>query len=152
MALKIKCNYNETSNLRFPYVVRTLHLKFHFSNKRDAQRFCKQRTKDLKNLYICVLDSYTDALLLVMEKTYRDLPLSRAVEQIQYFIEHPDYREDVLRYERVCAAAVSALIIIYRNSLNSKRMAKQWENTYNVYFANIAKPFCEGKILITKCR
>lgn len=48
MALKIKCNYNKTSNLRFPYVVRTLHLKFNFSNKRDAQRFCKQKTKELK--------------------------------------------------------------------------------------------------------
>jgi len=46
MALRIKCNYNKTCDFRFPYVVRTLHLKFHFLNKRDAQRFCKQRTKD----------------------------------------------------------------------------------------------------------
>lgn len=152
MALKIKCKYSETKDLRFPYVVRTLFLKFHFSNKRDAQRFCRQRTKDLRNLYISVLDSYTDALLLVIEKSYKDIHLSHAVEQIQYFIEHPDYREDVLRYERVCASAISSLIIIYRNSLNYKRVAKKWENTYNVYFANIAKPFCEGKILITKCR
>ena len=152
MALKIKCNYNKTSNLRFPYVVRTLHLKFHFSNKRDAQRFCKQRTKDLKNLYICVLDSYTDALLLVMEKTYGDLPLTRAVEQIQYFIEHPDYREDVARTERVCACAISSLVYIYRNTMYCKRLEKQWEKMYQVYFSNLAKPFCQGSVFITKCR
>lgn len=152
MALKIKCNYTKTSNLRYPYVVRTYLLKFHFSNKRDAQRFCRQRTKDLKNLYICVLDSYTDAMLLVINQTYKDIHLSHAVEQIQYFIEHPDYREDVLRYERICAAAVSSLIMIYRNSLNNKRMAKRWQNTFDVYFANIGKPFCEGKVMMTKCR
>lgn len=152
MALKIKCNYTKTSNLRYPYQVRTYHLKFNFSNQRDAQKFCKQRTKDLKNLYISVLDSYSDVVLLVMQQEYRDLPLHRALEQIQYFIEHPDYREDIQRYERVCACAVASLIQIYRNVMNCKRLQKQWEKLYEVHFANIAKPFCMGKVLITKTR
>ena len=152
MALKIKCNYTKTSNIRYPYQVRTHHLKFNFSNKRDAERFCKQRTKDLKNLYISVLESYTDALMQVMSQSYRDLPLNRAIESIQYFIENPDYREDVQRYERICAIAVSSLILIYRNSLHCKRLQKQWERIYSVYFSEIGKPFCMGKLLITRTR
>lgn len=150
MALSVKCNYNKTSNLRFPYQVRTCYLKFQFSNKRDAERFCNKRTKDLRNLYISVLDSYTDALLLVMMSKRGDLHLRRACNEIQCFIENPDYNNDFARFERLCASSVSALVLIYSASLNYKRLAKQWENTYNIYFANIGKPFCEGKVLITR--
>jgi len=150
MALKIKCNYKKTSNLRFPYQVRTQYLKFQFSNKRDAQRFCNKRTRDLKKLYISVLDSYSDALLLVTGSNHHDLHLRRACNEIQYFIENPDYGEDAARYERVCATAVSALVLIYSSALNYKRMAKQWENIYKIYFSHIGKPFCEGKVLITR--
>lgn len=152
MALKIKCKYNKTSNLRYPYSVRTPYLRFQFSNKRDAERFCNKRTRDLKNLYISVLDGYTDALLLVMSLSYKDLHLRRACNDIQCFIENPDYNADVERFERLCASSVSALVLIYSSSVNHKRMAKLWENTFNTYFANIGKPFCEGKVLITRFR
>lgn len=152
MALNIIVNYVKTSDLRFPYVVDTYHLKFRFSNRRDAEKFCKQRTKDLKNLFVSVLDAYTDALLLVIEQSFRDIHLSRAIEQVQYFISYPDYKNDVQRYERVCAAAISSLILIYRNSLNCKRLEKQWSKTYSVYFSNIGKPFCIGNVLITRKR
>ena len=150
MALKIKCNYKKTSNLRFPYSVRTQYLRFQFSNKRDAERFCNNRTRQLKNLYFSVLDGYTDALLLVMSLPHKDLHLRRACNDIQYFIENPDLGEDVARFERVCACAVSSLVLIYSSALNQKRMAKMWENAFNTYFANIGKPFCEGKVLITR--
>lgn len=151
MALKIKCNYTKTSNIRYPYSVKTHCWKFQFSNKRDAEKFCKQRTKDLNNLYISVLDGYTDAVLLVMQRSSRNLDLTRALEQIQYFIEHPDYREDVARTERVCACAISSLVYIYRNTMYCKRLEKQWEKMYQVYFSNLAKPFCQGSVFITKC-
>ena len=152
MALKIKCNYKKTSNLRYPYQVRTQFLCFNFSNKRDAQRFCNSRTKDYNNLYISVVDTYSDALLLVVANSYKDLHLSRAVEQIQYFIQHADYNADAVRFERVCAAAISSLIFIYKNSVNCKRLQKQWERVFETKFTNICKPFCEGSVLITRVR
>lgn len=150
MALKIKCNYIKTSNLRYPYAVRTQFLRFQFTNKRDAQRFCNQRTRDYKNLYICILDGFSDALLAVNELQYKDIHLRRALNEIQYFIEHPDKGEDMQRFERVCATAVGAYVLIYSSLPNSKRMAKQWEKLLSVHFTHISKPFCEGSVLITR--
>lgn len=152
MALSVKCNYNKTSNLRFPYQVRTCYLRFQFSNKRDAERFAKNRTRDLNNLYISVLDAYAEAVLLVMSRDHRDLDLSRYLENIRYFIENPDYREDHARCERICANAITSLIYIYNNSLYCRRLAKQWERTFNIYFSQIGSPFCMGSVYITKCR
>ncbi len=152
MALKIKVKYTKTSNLRFPYQVKTQFWKFNFSNKRDAERFAKNRTRDLNNLYISVLDAYAEAVLLVMSRDHRDLDLSRYLENIRYFIENPDYREDHARCERICANAITFLIYIYNNSLYCRRLAKQWERTFNIYFSQIGSPFCMGSVYITKCR
>lgn len=152
MALKIKVKYTKTSNLRFPYQVKTQIWKFNFSNKRDAERFAKNRTRDLNNLYISVLDAYAEAVLLVMSRDHRDIDLSRYLENIRYFIENPDYREDHARCERICANAITSLIYIYNNSLYCRRLAKQWERTFNIYFAQIGSPFCMGSVYITKCR
>ncbi len=152
MALKIKVTYTKTSNLRFPYQVKTQCWKFNFSNQRDASRFAKKRTRDLNNLYLSVLDAYTEAVMLVMSRDHRELDLSRSLEHIRYFIENPDYKEDHARCERICANAITSLIYIYNNSLYCKRLAKQWERMYNIYFAQIGSPFCVGSVYITKSR
>lgn len=152
MALKIKCNYTKTSNIRYPYAVKTQLLRFQFSNKRDAERFCKQRTKNLKNLYICIIEEYSDAVLAIMHSKSGNIILSRALDNIQYFIENPDYREDCARYERVCALAVVSYVQIYSNLVGCKRLCARWEKIHKTYFAEISKPFCEGKVLITRSR
>lgn len=150
MALQIKSIFTKTSNLRHPYCVKTQFLKFQFSNRRDAQRFCRQRTRNLKNLYISVLDSYTDALYIVMSLNRADIHLRRACNEIQYFIENPDKNADIVRFEKLCASAVANLVLIYSSAQNYKRIAKQWESTFATYFTNISKPFCEGSVLITR--
>lgn len=152
MALKIKVTYCKTSNLRFPYQVRTQSWKFNFSNKRDAARFAKKRTRDLNNLYISILDAYTEVVLLVMSRDHKEMDLSRSLENVRYFIESPDYNNDHNRCERLCANAVVSLIYIYNNSQYCRRLAKQWERTYNIFFAQIGSPFCMGSVYITKCR